>query len=782
MPPWRSYADGFSSLPLDQKILIWHLYQAALAGRDIYYDQRYAHNLEMREVLEEILTHADRVDPATLAEIQRYTKLFWLNTGPHNNLTARKFVLKCTPEAFRDAARAAAASGASFPLRCGESTRLAFDEVQPLFFDPNVDTIVTNKTPGNGKDILVSSANNLYVGVSMKDLEAFEEKHPLNSRVVKNGDRIVEEVYRIGGKYDKEIRAIVGHLEAAIPYATPTMATALQALIRFYRTGLESDRVAYDIAWVQDKASPVDTINGFIEVYMDPRGMKGAWEALVFYVNREKTEGIRRLAASAQWFEDRMPWAPQYRKQGVRGITANAIDVVVESGDSGPVTPVGINLPNDQDIRESYGSKSVSLTNVNEAYDKSTSAEFRKEFAWSTEEAERAERWSSMASELTTDLHEVIGHASGKIAEHLKGSPQSFLKEQYSALEESRADLVALYFLPDPKMVELGLIDEADHEQIVRAEYEGYARNALVQLRRIREGTQIKDDMRNADDRAVAPGEFIGHRGAPPRRQDVLRDAGCKAFSRSGRTLLAEVQRIKAEGDYVAAKALFETYGVHFDAALRDEDGGARRAPEHAVVHGLCAATARAGAGGRRHDHRRRHFVSARSHDTNAGVFGQTDMKRAAAAAVLIACLQSEGAAQRITRENLGSGADRAAAQMAILAAEDSRLDLPDDLHTPGIDTLRAKQTDDLRMLLEFARSKDIVTQARAIRALGRLERRELIPELLPYLTFGPTDETAQAIAQSFRGPALPADTGGQLVDRALEALMAAGAIRRIPG
>jgi len=351
------------------------------------------------------------------------------------------------------------------------------------------------------------------------------------------------------------------------------MATALGALIRFYETGLDVDRIAYDIAWVQDKSSPVDTINGFVEVYMDPRGMKGAWEALVFYVNREKTEGIRRLAASAQWFEDRMPWAPQYRKDGVRGITANAIDVVVESGDSGPITPVGINLPNDQDIREKYGSKSVSLTNVNEAYDKSTSAEFRREFAWSPEEAERAERWSSVASELTTDLHEVIGHASGKIAEHLKGSPQSFLKEQYSALEESRADLVALYFLPDPKMVELGLINAENHNEIVHAEYEGYARNALVQLRRIREGTQIEEDhMRNRQ--MIVQWLLANSSAIEVRRRDgktyyAMVDA--TAFQEAVGRLLAEVQRIKAEGDYAAAKALFETYGVHFDAALRDE-------------------------------------------------------------------------------------------------------------------------------------------------------------------------------------------------------------------
>jgi dipeptidyl-peptidase-3 len=268
-----------------------------------------------------------------------------------------------------------------------------------------------------------------------------------------------------------------------------------------------------------------------------------------------------------------MPWAPQYRKEGVRGITANAIDVVVESGDSAPITPVGINLPNDQDIREKYGSKSVSLTNVNEAYDKSTSSEFRKEFAWSVEEAERAEKWSSIASELTTDLHEVIGHGSGKIAEQLKGSPQSFLKEQYSALEESRADLVALYFLPSPKMVELGLLDGVNHAEIVLAEYEGYARNALVQLRRIREGTQIEEDhMRNRQmivQWLLANSSAIDVRTRDGKTYYAMVDA--RAFQDAAGRLLAEVQRIKAEGDYAAAKALFDSYGVHFDATLRDE-------------------------------------------------------------------------------------------------------------------------------------------------------------------------------------------------------------------
>ena len=559
------YADGFADLPFREKVLIYHLYQAAIAGRDIYYDQRYAHNLEMREVLEEIVTHAAGVDAATLAEIARYTKLFWINTGPYNNLTARKFVLKCAPDAFAAAAAQAVRNGARLPAD--------LDRLYPFFFDPDVDPIVTNKTPGAGKDILEASANNLYSGVSMADLDGFTERYPLNSRLVKRDGQLVEEVYRVGGMYDPYIRAIVTHLRAAVPFATEAMAAALRALIKFYETGETADRVAYDIAWVQDRDSPVDTINGFVEVYMDARGMKGAWEALVYYVNPHKTAGIRKLAAAAQWFEDRMPWAPEYRKQGVRGVSANAIDVVIETGDSGPVTPIGINLPNDQTIREHHGSKSVSLSNANQAYDKSTLPEFRREFAWSAEEAERAEKWSSVASEITTDMHEVIGHGSGRISERLQGNPQTALKEQYSALEESRADLVALFFIPNAKLVELGLIEESDHDEIVRAEYEGYARNALVQLRRIREGSQIEEDhMRN---RQMIVGWLLANsRAIDIRRRDnktyyVVTDI--KAFQDGVGRLLAEVQRIKAEGDYEAAKTLFETYGVHFDPALRDE-------------------------------------------------------------------------------------------------------------------------------------------------------------------------------------------------------------------
>jgi dipeptidyl-peptidase-3 len=567
------YADAFRDLPLREKTLVWHLGQAAIAGRDIFYDQRYAHNLVMRDILEAIVTHAADVEPITRDEITRYTKLFWINTGPYNNLTSRKFVLTCTPEAFAAAAHAAARAGARFPLQPGETLDTLLARLQPMFFDLDVDPTVTSKTPRPGKDIVTASANNLYVGVTMADLEGFKERYALNSRLVKRDGRLIEEVYRTGGRHGAQIAAIVAHLEAAMPFATEPMAKALRALITFYRTGEEADREAYDIAWVQDKASPVDTINGFVEVYLDARSIKGAWEALVFYVNEAKTTQIKTIAAQAQWFEDHMPWDPKYRKEGVHGVTANAIDIVIETGESGPITPVGINLPNDQAIRERYGSKSVSLSNVNEAYDRSTLPEFREEFSWTPEEAERSKRWNAFASELTTNMHEVIGHGSGKVAERLNGNPQAALKEQFSAIEESRADLVALYFLPDHRLVEFGLVPEDAHDEIVRTEYEGYARNALVQLRRVREGTHIEEDhMRNRQmivHWLLANSSAIDIRTRGGKTYYVMTDP--KAFREGVGRLLAEVQRIKAEGDYDAALLLLNSYGVHFDPALRDE-------------------------------------------------------------------------------------------------------------------------------------------------------------------------------------------------------------------
>jgi len=567
------YADQFAALPLREKTLVWHLSQAAIAGRDIFYDQKHRNALEMRRVLEAIVSHPTGIDPATLSEIQRYAKLFWINTGPYNNLTARKFVLKITPQALSAAAKSAASAGATFPTQPNESVDQLLTRLGPMFFDANVDPSVTNKTPGAGKDILSSSANNLYSGVSMADLRGFTEKYGLNSRLVKTNGKLVEEVYRIGGRYDREIRQIIGHLEAAIPFATEPMANALRALIQWYTTGENADRVKYDIAWVADKASPVDTINGFVEVYMDPRGIKGSWEGLVFYVNKEKTERINKFASNAQWFEDHMPYDAKYRKASVKGIVANAIDVVMETGDSGPVTPVGINLPNDQRIREQYGSKSVSLSNVRDASDNAVPTSMRSEFSWTPEEVQRSEKFATLAAELLTDMHEVIGHASGQQAAGFKGTPQEVIKEHFSALEEGRADLVGLYFMGDPKLVELGIVPAADLEAVMLAEYEAYARNAIVQLRRVREGTQIEEDhMRNRQ--MIVRWLMANTRSIEQRTRDnktylVVTDP--KAFRDGVGKLLGEVQRIKSEGDYAAAKALFETHGIHFDATLRDE-------------------------------------------------------------------------------------------------------------------------------------------------------------------------------------------------------------------
>jgi dipeptidyl-peptidase-3 len=567
------YADGFVELSPNDRILVWHLYQAALAGRDIYYDQRYRHNLAMRDILEEILTHADGVAADTHQELTRYTKLFWINTGAYNNLTARKFVLALSEEAFADAAEIAAANGARFRLQPDESVRDLVAHYAPMFFDPSFDPMVTCKTPGQGRDILEASANNLYVGVTMADLEGVVERYPLNSRVVKADGAVVEQVYRLGGMYDAELREVVRHLADALPYAPPSLAGALRALIRWYETGEEADREGFDIAWVQNLDSVVDTMNGFIEVYMDARGIKGSWEGVVYYTHHEKTEKIHRLAANAQWFEDRLPIDPRFRKPSVQGVSARAIEVIFEAGDSGPITPIGVNLPNDQRIREQYGSKSVSLSNVLDAYERSTLDSFRHEFSWDDAEIERARQWGAFAGELTTEIHEVLGHGSGRMAAGISAQPQEFLKEQYSALEETRADLVALYFVADPHLATLELVPAEHQAAIVRAEYEAYARNALVQLRRVREGTQLEEDhMRN---RQAIVHWLMAHTASIDvrRRQDktyyVVSDV--EAFREGVGRLLAEVQRIKSEGDYVSARALFETYGVHFDARLRDE-------------------------------------------------------------------------------------------------------------------------------------------------------------------------------------------------------------------
>jgi dipeptidyl-peptidase-3 len=316
----------------------------------------------------------------------------------------------------------------------------------------------------------------------------------------------------------------------------------------------------------------VDTVNSFVEVYVDPRGKKGGWEGIVSYEDPKKAELIKSIATSAQWFEDHMPYEQAFKKSSVKGISARSIDVVIETGDSGPVTPIGINLPNDQWVRENHGSKSVSLANIIEAIDKATPTSSRKEFSWDDAEVKRAEKWQALTSDLLTNMHEVIGHASGQQAEDKKGEPATWIKENYSALEEGRADLVALYFMMDPKLKELGLLSDPDEAAL--SCYEQYTRNGgMQQLRRVKKGDQIEEDhMRNrmmvvrwiqANSKAIEARERDG--------KHYLVVANAKAFREAVGRLLTLVQHIKSTGDYAAAKELFDTYGIKFDPALRDE-------------------------------------------------------------------------------------------------------------------------------------------------------------------------------------------------------------------
>lgn len=574
------YVDGWEQLALRDKTLIYHLTQAAIAGRDIFIDQKYRHSLSIRDLIEETLSHSDGIDADVLAKIRRYAKLFWVGNGPHNAITGQKQVLTCTVDEFAAAVRRAETNGATLPKGEDETTAQLLAKMRPVFFDPEYDSHATNKSPKDGGDILIDSANNLYEGVSMADLKGFDEKYPLNSRLRKKADGTLEEqVYRAGfddrippGLYAKELKAVIGHLEAAIPYATPKMARALGALIHFYRTGEPIDFREYNIAWVADDDSPVDTINGFIEVYLDARGQKAGWEAVVYYDDPEKTEMIRKFADHAQWFEDHMPYARQFRKPEVRGISAKAIQAVIETGDSGPVTPIGINLPNPGDIREQYGSKSVSLANVMDAYDKASPKESRREFCFDDGEFSRL-KWKGPALALEVNMHEVIGHASGQMAPHLDVNPEDVIKEYYSALEEGRADLVALWFLGDPKLVELGLVKADELKVMQRAAYEQYTRNVMTQLRRIKTGTTIEEDhmrnrqmivhwlMKNTDsiERVVRDGKTF------------FRVTDVEAWHVGIGRLLREVQRIKSEADRGAAEKLFEDYGIHIDTELRDE-------------------------------------------------------------------------------------------------------------------------------------------------------------------------------------------------------------------
>ena len=568
------YADGFDSLTKSDKLLCWHLYAAAVAGRDIYLDQRFAHNLAIRDLLEELWLHRQVLPPTTRAELERYTKLFWVHSGIHHNLSTRKMLLRLSEDQFRAALAAARKDGARLAEDVGDASAL---RRFAILTDPSTYVSVTDKSPGEHKDPLEESCNNLYHGVKTADLQGFTEQHPLNSRLARGEDgRLVEEVYRAGddkqvppGRYASQLREVIFHLRAAAIHAPSKTRVALDFLVQYLETGDPQDWRKWAIAWVKDNDSVVDTVNGFIEVYVDARGIKGAYEAIVSFRDAEKTRTIEQLAAMAPWFEQRMPWPDEFKKKDVKGISARAITVLVETGDSGPITPVGINLPNEEDIREQHGSKSVNLSNVVEAYEMAKVGGAVAEFSWTPAEAERAEKWAAFSGDMHTNLHEVVGHASGQSRPEVK-NPAQILGQYYSTLEEARADLVGLYWIVDAELRTKGLVPSED---VALAEYESYARNALLQLRRVPKGGKVEEDhMRNR--------QLIVH-------WLIANSAGVKVDSRDGKTfyrvtsvdefragcgrLLAEVMRIKATGDFKAGKKLVDEYGTKVDPKLHEE-------------------------------------------------------------------------------------------------------------------------------------------------------------------------------------------------------------------
>ena len=586
----RYQVPGFESLEPRQKELLYYLYEAALSGRDIIYDQNYKHNLRVRRTLEAVWqanedrrtasTNQTQIDQAE--KFATYAKRVWFSNGIHHHYSTRKFVPESTPAYFKELIFAT--DSKLLPLEKGESVTKFLATITPIIFDPAVAPKRVNQEAG--QDLVKTSATNFYEGVSQSEVESFYKKkinpkdatpisYGLNSKLVKDRqNRITERVWRTEGMYGEALTKVVFWLKKAIEVTdTPEQKLALQKLVEFYQTGDLKKWDEYNIAWVHDTKSRTDVVNGFIEVYGDPLGYRASYESVVSFKDLEATKRIKAIGDEAQWFEDNSPIKPEHKKQNVVGITAKVITVVVEGGDAAPGTPIGINLPNATWIRKEHGSKSVNLGNIVDAYGAADAGGMLEEFAFDDAERERAQQYSGLAGKLHTDMHEVIGHASGQINQGV-GTPKETLKSYASALEEARADLVALYYLPDPKLVQLGVAPSAD---VAKAEYDSYIRNGLMtQLVRLQLGETVEEaHMRNRQ--MVAKWAF----------EKGKKDNVIERVTREGKTyfrvtdydklrglfgqLLRELQRITSEGDYTAGKALIETYGVKVDPVLHKE-------------------------------------------------------------------------------------------------------------------------------------------------------------------------------------------------------------------
>ncbi|MDE2237837.1 MAG: peptidase M49, partial [Elusimicrobia bacterium] len=496
-------APSFRDLNARQKRLAYWLCQAAIAVDPIIYDQRSPFGLRQKRLLEEIAAHPAGINPKVLRELEAYTKLFWANRGNHNETTSQKFLPAFTFEELKAAAERARKNGA-FATADGDlpalRARAALDEelsgLKASIFDPSFEPVLTAKSPRGGEDILQASANNFYSGVRLADLKGFKEKHALNSRLVKKGDELVEEVYRAGtpdggipaGRYALYLRKADGYLEKAAAAARPKQARAIRDLIRYFRTGAWSDWIAFDVAWVQDDA-PVDFSIGFVEVYLDARAAKGSMQGFVTVTDTKLDALMKTIAANAQYFERKAPWEDRFKKRGGRPPQAKVVDTLIETADFG-VTTIGDNLPNEDEVHEKYGTKSFLFMESSRELMDAGGFKALKEFASSPQEVASGMKYRNEADQLMTALHEIIGHGSGKVL--VKGDPASYLKEYYSALEEGRADWMALWNIWDPKLKELGLV--SNQQAVARQMYYQAARAPLMQLRRIPRGDTIEED------------------------------------------------------------------------------------------------------------------------------------------------------------------------------------------------------------------------------------------------------------------------------------------------
>ncbi len=578
----RYRVPDFENLSLKQKEMIYYLTQAALEGRDILYDQNNKYNLCIRRTLEAVYVNyrGDRKS-ADFEKLITYLKRVWMGNGIHHHYSEDKFIPEFSEKFFEEAINSI--DSKYLPLAKSETVKELIAKLKPVIFDPTVYPKRTNQA--EGVDLIKTSANNYYGdGVTQNEVEAFYAKlknpndstpisYGLNSKLVKENGVLVEKTYKVGGLYSAAITRIIGWLEKAAAVAeNDKQKDVINTLIEFYKTGDLKTYDEYSIKWVEDLASQIDFVNGFTETYGDPLGMKASWESIVNFKNIEATKRTETISANAQWFEDHSPIDPKFKKEKVKGVSAKVITAAILAGDCYPATPIGINLPNSNWIRHEYGSKSVTIENITEAYDQaSLNNGFAEEFMWSDVERKRAKDFASLTNNLHTDLHECLGHGSGKL---LPGVDPDALKAYGSTIEEARADLFGLYYMGDPKIVELGLLPD---KEAYKAEYYQFVMNGLMtQLTRIQPGKNIEEaHMRNRQ--LIA--SWVFEKGKADKVIEMVKRNGetfvvvnnYEKLRTLFGELLAEIQRIKSTGDFEGGKKLVETYGVKVDQPLHAE-------------------------------------------------------------------------------------------------------------------------------------------------------------------------------------------------------------------